>query len=599
MNRLIQLFSFLLMFPYLVLAEQSNAEEATDRAGFAVFVYGDVIVRSEQGNSRFIKNGDDLFSGDTLITTKNGQVQIRMTDGSFVHVRPNSEFMLSDYDYQSEPKTDKSEFDLVKGGFRAITGAIGKANSGAVKVKTPVASIGIRGTDFSIRLVTSDDFLSGDINTHTLANENRDDQPVRSGLYVGVLSGKIEVFNDRGALDLPSGSFGFVAARGAEPMKLKESAANLLFDKMDAPIEKQEDDDPSRTGPGESAQSQEPSDDRSQDEKTGVNSNQTDAETELASSIEPPITKHPNNEAMSKQPVFGFGSQLPITDSFESSLNSFGLNPVEDPTGDFVPDPQNLSRRLVGTSIHQLANERAVVGVALISVADMLTQRDAFIAGPTGSLLNVWAPIQSVDGMDRRGQYIKNSAQLIDWGFDASTGINWGRWAKGSMQIKTQETVLNQSLEQQSQHFILGPLEFVRPTLPTTGSAHYRLIGNTHPTDNRNNTGILGGASLNVNFDQQSVNFSTELGIAGEIWKGVNTGIPLQPNAKFDSGLQVEVRDAQGNQNIGTGKVSGALMTGPNAAELNGAATTFHMQAPIDDQSVGVSGTAIFERNQP
>ena len=62
--------------------------------------------------------------------------------------RPNTEFKVEDYHFSGQADgSEKGFFKLVKGSLRAITGLIGKSNKQAWRMNTPVATIGIRGTE--------------------------------------------------------------------------------------------------------------------------------------------------------------------------------------------------------------------------------------------------------------------------------------------------------------------------------------------------------------------------------------------------------------------------------------------------------------------
>ncbi len=106
--------------------------------------------------ARSLKRGSPFYSGDTL-TNGAGQTQIRFTDGTIVLLRPQSVMRIDDYAYSlsSDDKgikigAMKYAVSLLAGGFRTITGAIGKFNPSDYNVTTNVATIGVRGTDYSI-----------------------------------------------------------------------------------------------------------------------------------------------------------------------------------------------------------------------------------------------------------------------------------------------------------------------------------------------------------------------------------------------------------------------------------------------------------------
>lgn len=120
-----------------------------DIAARVTFVTGQVSVIDSNNNKRSVFKGD-LIRGGEKIETANGRVQVRMTDGGIIVLRPNSIFEISRYSFSRDtPELGTVLFNFIKGGARAISGAIGKANRVNYQFKTPIATIGIRGTDYS------------------------------------------------------------------------------------------------------------------------------------------------------------------------------------------------------------------------------------------------------------------------------------------------------------------------------------------------------------------------------------------------------------------------------------------------------------------
>ena len=153
---------------------------ASAAAGRVEFAYGQVSIEDADGDRKAVKRGTKIDSGDT-ISTERGRAQLRFSDGAFVSLRPKSSFKVEDYNY--EGKSDGSErgfFNLFRGGLRTITGAIGKRNRNAYRVKTPVATIGIRGTEWT-GWPLGDSFLVGC--QRDALEMLEDEQVVEEGLY--------------------------------------------------------------------------------------------------------------------------------------------------------------------------------------------------------------------------------------------------------------------------------------------------------------------------------------------------------------------------------------------------------------------------------
>jgi len=118
------------------------------QAGHFLTVIGDVQVVTSAGERRAAVRGEALDAGDTVVTGETALAQLTMTDGTRLSIRPDSEFKLDEYSHRGESDTTGRMFmSLVRGTLRSITGLIGSRNRRGYRVRTPHATIGIRGTD--------------------------------------------------------------------------------------------------------------------------------------------------------------------------------------------------------------------------------------------------------------------------------------------------------------------------------------------------------------------------------------------------------------------------------------------------------------------
>lgn len=131
----------------LALAVFQTPVFSAGQAGEMVKVLGRASAASLDGDIRTLADGAPVNSGDTVVTSINTWARMKMTDGAFVVLRANTRFQIADYAYEEDPAKSRSVFNLVRGGFRAVTGLIGKRNNASVSFRTAVATIGIRGTD--------------------------------------------------------------------------------------------------------------------------------------------------------------------------------------------------------------------------------------------------------------------------------------------------------------------------------------------------------------------------------------------------------------------------------------------------------------------
>lgn len=116
-------------------------------AGKFQFVNGNVQVINAAGESRTIKKGDMVDAGETVSSSPDGFAQIRMEDGGFFAVRPNTQFRIDTFKYEGkEDGNEKGIFSLIKGSLRSVTGIIGKKHKDNYKIQTATSTIGIRGS---------------------------------------------------------------------------------------------------------------------------------------------------------------------------------------------------------------------------------------------------------------------------------------------------------------------------------------------------------------------------------------------------------------------------------------------------------------------
>jgi hypothetical protein len=126
---------------------------ATDVAGRIIMARGDVTAIGGNGIIRQLKRRDSVYSHEIIKTGENSKVQIRFIDNALLALKQNSELNIKAYVYSEvNDKDNQVIMELLTGGFRTLTGKIGKGNKEAYTVDTPVASIGIRGTLYDVHI---------------------------------------------------------------------------------------------------------------------------------------------------------------------------------------------------------------------------------------------------------------------------------------------------------------------------------------------------------------------------------------------------------------------------------------------------------------
>ncbi|XQW85200.1 FecR family protein [Thalassotalea piscium] len=122
-------------------------------AGKTILAKGDVIALDQKsGETRSLKRRSVIYNVDEITTGKLSRAQFNMADAGLITLKENSKLLINDYQYNKETKKGSATLELVSGGLRSISGLI-KKTGGDYQVKTPVGSIGIRGTHFAVQVV--------------------------------------------------------------------------------------------------------------------------------------------------------------------------------------------------------------------------------------------------------------------------------------------------------------------------------------------------------------------------------------------------------------------------------------------------------------
>lgn len=106
---------------------------------------GAVVVQANVGGQPGqAKVGDIVYEGDVVATGADGRLGINFADGSSFNLSNNARMALNEFVYAPNGKSNSSLFSVTKGTLTFMAGKVAK--SGDMKVDTPVATLGIRGT---------------------------------------------------------------------------------------------------------------------------------------------------------------------------------------------------------------------------------------------------------------------------------------------------------------------------------------------------------------------------------------------------------------------------------------------------------------------
>jgi hypothetical protein len=135
----------------------------------AVVVQANVSAQAGQ-----TKVGDLVYQGDVVQTGADGRVGINFTDGTSFNLSSNARMALTEFVYDPNGKSNSTLFNLAKGSFTFVAG--NTAKTGDMKIDTPVATMGIRGTTPHVEI--SDD---GTAKFSTLIEEGKNKVTRRPG----------------------------------------------------------------------------------------------------------------------------------------------------------------------------------------------------------------------------------------------------------------------------------------------------------------------------------------------------------------------------------------------------------------------------------
>ena len=175
------------------------AQSSFANSGRVDFAAGNITATGADGASRRLVKGNEVKTGDRIVSDGSGRAQIRFTDGSFVSLQPNTDFDIKNYAFNGRTDgTEKALFGLLKGAMRTVTGLVGRVNRDAYQITTPTATVGIRGTGGLI-------YIAPDGSTWILGS---------SGVWT--------MTNPAGSVEVPAGTSATSAADGKRPPERTE-----------------------------------------------------------------------------------------------------------------------------------------------------------------------------------------------------------------------------------------------------------------------------------------------------------------------------------------------------------------------------------------
>ncbi|TCS69729.1 FecR family protein [Sulfuritortus calidifontis] len=446
--------------PSLLILSLLAASASAAPIGRILVAVGDVSAQ-RNGKTVPLKARAEIELGDLIKTGPASNAQIRLTDGSIIAIKPVTEFKFDDYQFTGKQDgTEKGAFSLVKGGFRTITGAIGKQNPQNYKVATPMANIGIRGTFYNLAICDSGCF-------------NPDGSKAKDGLYGGVVDGKIAVSNTAGEKTFGNDEFFHVASANETPQGLI-APPSFLQDKLEGQKQSKKEKEEGQAEAKPQAQTTKAEDGGSGfkgDSRAGVVTDTGTVKTEPVVGASDDSYKATEDKTISDTPIPVVGvKQFLLAHSFGDG-QPYGAYPNEI------------------TEFHGLSD------------FIFLNQEPVGVITDAKDLVLIDASLQDIGHAKDTG---------------GNLAVFWGKWMNGTITVYNSNGSIDiDTLSNfQAVHFIGG----VAPSSLPTGSVTYNYLANasTKPSfsdGSANTNSAVTGGSVTINFTTLAASASLTLNL--------------------------------------------------------------------------------------
>ncbi len=119
--------------------------------GYVKNITGEASITTE-GDIIRAKIGTPIYQGSVLHTRTQSSMGITLKDATVISLGPETEFAIDEYVYAPAQNKLKSGSRITKGSLNYVSGIIAKLQPDAVTVTTPSGTIGVRGTQFVVKV---------------------------------------------------------------------------------------------------------------------------------------------------------------------------------------------------------------------------------------------------------------------------------------------------------------------------------------------------------------------------------------------------------------------------------------------------------------
>lgn len=151
--KIVKIWKFTVFLTCIVVSLAAIAADPDQPIGQIVAITGKATATGADANTRALALKSPIFLNDKIITGDDSKIQIMFDDDSFVSQGEKSEMTIDEYVYTPKEKEKVNcSMKFARGVFRTVTGKITDLNPERFKVRTKMASIGIRGCELGFRV---------------------------------------------------------------------------------------------------------------------------------------------------------------------------------------------------------------------------------------------------------------------------------------------------------------------------------------------------------------------------------------------------------------------------------------------------------------
>ena len=537
------------------------APDPEDIVGQVVISIGGMQA-DNRGTQRALERRSPILKGDTITTAERAYTQIRMKDGALISLRPKTRLRIVDYNFNgTQDGSERSFMELLAGGFRTITGYIGHLNKQNYRVKTTVATIGIRGTHYGLMICE--------------AGSCNDESPdLEDGVYGGVVDGSIVVENQSGISTFNNDQYFHVASLSSRPVE-----------KLVPP--------PVFHGKAEAQAGRKAPPDAMADADPVLEEQELDEPQQLADRV-PAIDQFAtgNIGTLVKQVVDDTAPPVLLADQDPDVVSEIGVD-IED--SDIIPDttlPTEVSAPPGAGLLIALNAEGTDTGAIEPIAAGIIAGINGEIKLGTrveadGTVLNnlpVAAHESSVDGT--HDLLLPSGVSGITDNGGNSIGVNWGRWSDNYVLLENSaEVPVAGNLHYIYSDKLTTPAELELAALGGLTVELYQPVGGTTPTNMAGQAVELGFLEVQANFISGQLDHYHVSVIDGA------TNVEMKAvNVPFDQMHDIQL-DPYACE-VCTGRAAAAFV----GSQAEGMITTYSVEDLIDTGKGG-SGAAYLTRD--